>query len=526
MSRYARTRSILERRAFVRSALAAAAVAAWPVRRPGAQAGAVQSGVAQAGVAQAGAAQAGAVQAGVDAVGLGGQQLTLAASDVTDFASRLRGPLLLSADPDYDSARKTWNGSFDRRPALIARCTGAADVVLAVNFARSHQLLTAVRGGGHSISGQSSCDGGLVIDLSPMKGIRVDPVARTVQAQPGVLLGEIDRETQAFGLATTFGTASTTGIAGLTLGGGLGRLARKFGLTCDNLLSVDIVTADGKLLRASERENTDLFWAVRGGGGNFGVVTAFEYRLHPLGPQVLAGVVMFPIAQAKRALSAAAEFSEGAPDEMYLNPLFASSPDGRVAGFEFCYCGELKEGERLIAPLRKAGTPVFEEVLALPYLELQRSIDPMMRAGRSYYFKSGFMPPVVNKTIDDLVPALAGAPDWLTGVPLIHMGGAISRVKPEATAFWNRGARHDLAIWASWEGREENEKHISAVRTFWRSVEHLTKGYYINTDVPDDERRLRETYGGNYDRLVQIKTKYDPMNLFRLNANIRPAAAG
>ncbi len=497
----------IDRRDFVKTTLAATACAIAPASHLFAQSPAAARNVQT-----------------MAAVSRSGKALALARADVEEFGASLRGELILPGDSDYEQARKLWNGSFDRRPALIARCVGAADVVQAVNFARSSDVLTAVRGGGHSISGQSVCDGGLVIDLSQMKAIRVDPVARTAQAQPGVLLGELDREAQAFGLITTLGTASDTGIAGLTLGGGLGRLARKYGFSCDNLLSVDIVTADGKLLRASERENADLFWAVRGGGGNFGVVTQFEYRLHELAPNVLGGIVMFPYAGAARILSALSDFTEGAPDEMYLNPMIASSPGGRMIGFEVCYCGPPAQGERLLAPLRKLGKVLADDIGIKTYLEVQGSFDPGLSAGRNYYFKSGFTPRVTPAMADEIIDIFAGAPASLMGVPLIHLGGAAGRVKPTATAFWNRDAHHDLAVWAVWENRADSERIIADVRGFWRKLEHLTKGYYINTDSPDDERRLRETFGDNYARLVQIKDKYDPKNLFRLNSNIKPSA--
>jgi FAD/FMN-containing dehydrogenase len=466
-----------------------------------------------------------AISPSVAAIDRSGKALTLARSDIEAFGASLRGHLLLPADAPYEQARKMWNGSFDRHPALIARCISAADVVQCVNFARNSGVLTAVRGGGHSISGQSVCDGGLVIDLSGMKAIRIDPVAKTAQAQPGVLLGELDREAQAFGLITTLGTASDTGIAGLTLGGGLGRLARRYGFSCDNLLSVDIVTADGKLRRASARENPDLYWAVRGGGGNFGVVTNFEYQLHPFGPNVLSGLLFFAFTEGRKVLTALLEFTETAPDEMYLNPMINSGPPGRAVGFEVCYSGLPAHGEKLLAPLKKLATPLVDEIKIKTYLEAQSSFDPGLPAGRSYYFKSGFMPRVTSAMVDELMSAFENAPPTLMGVPIIHLGGAAGRVKPDATAYWNRDAHHDLAVWASWDDRTQSAKMVADVRAFWRKLEHLTKNYYVNTDTPDDERRLRETYGGNYERLAKIKAKYDPTNLFRLNANIKPAAS-
>jgi FAD/FMN-containing dehydrogenase len=494
------------RRRFVQSTLAATAFAAIP-----------------AGRLWANEASTGADTAKIPALSRSGKQLELARSDVAQFGASLKGHLLLAGQQGYDSARRLWNGSFDRHPAIIARCAGAPDVIQAVNFARATSILTAVRGGGHSISGQSVCDGGFVIDLSAMKAIHVDPAKKTARAQPGVLLGELDRATQAHGLITTLGTASDTGIAGLTLGGGLGRLARKYGFTIDNLLSVDIVTADGKLLHASASENGDLYWAVRGGGGNFGVVTQFEYQLHTFGPNVLGGIVMFPFSDARKVLTALTEFTEGAPDEMYLNPLIAPGPDGGAVGFEVSYCGPIATGKRLLAPLRKLGKVLDDAVDVATYLDVQGSFDPVLPSGRGYYFKSGFMPAVTAPMVDELVDLFSNAPASLMGVPIIHLGGAAGRVKPEATAFWNRDAHHDLAVWASWENHADNEKIIADVRNFWRKLEHLTKGYYINTDSPDDEKRLRDTFGGNYARLVQLKTKYDPTNLFRLNSNIKPA---
>jgi FAD/FMN-containing dehydrogenase len=490
----------LDRRSFVQSALAVGAAAALPVAQLRAQSAAGP----------------------LEAAGLSGNALSIPRSDIDAFAASLRGELILPGSPQYEQARKIWNGSFDKFPSLIARCTGAADVVAAVKFARAHGILTAVRGGGHSISGQSVCDKGLVIDLSRMKAIRIDPKRKIAEAQPGVLLGELDREAQAFGLITTLGTASDTGIAGLTLGGGLGRLARRYGLTCDNLLAVDIVTAKGELLQASERENPDLYWAVRGGGGNFGIVTRFEYRLHQFGPNVLGGYVMFPYDDAPRILLALTEFAADAPDEMYLNPMIGRMPTGRGVGFEVCYGGDLAEGERLIAPLMKLAKPITPPPSSVSYLEVQRRADAGLPPGRSYYFKSGFMSRVKAGDVNELLDTFEDAPPYMMGVPFIHLRGAVARVKPEATAFWNRDAYHDLAIWAAWNDRAESERNIATVRAFWKKLEHLTKGYYINTDTPDDDRRLRETFGGNYERLVQAKNKYDPTNLFRLNSNIKP----
>jgi FAD/FMN-containing dehydrogenase len=396
-------------------------------------------------------------------------------------------------------------------------------VQAAVNFMRSHELLTAVRGGGHSLSGQSVCDEGLMIDLSLMKGIHVDPRWRTVRAEPGVLLGALDEATQAFGLATTTGTVTHTGIAGLTLGGGFGRLARKLGLTCDNLLSARIVTADGTLRVASERENADLFWGLRGGGGNLGIVTSFELRLHPVGPVLLGGSMLFPFANARSTLRAILEQVEHAPDELYVTPSLLRFPDGsRAIGAEVCYSGPPDQGEKWVAPLRRVARTLDEQVAMRPYLEVQRGLDAVSVPGRRYYYKSGFVPGVSETLIDELVGAFENAPACVTGVPLIHVGGAIARVPANATACWNRTAERDLLIQADWTAPEDSDRNIEATRAMWRQLEPFTQGFYINTDTPDDGRRLRLTYGDNYSRLVRLKRQLDPSNLFRLNANIPP----
>ena len=502
-----------DRRHFIGSALTAAAATLLPARRLWAETG-----------------NSGAIPSQLAATTLSGEAISLSQSDVKDFRASLRGPLLLARDEGYDQARRLWNGAFDRHPALIARCAGAADVIQAVNFARAHRLLTAVHSGGHSVSGQSSCDGGLMIDLSPLKGIRVDPVSRTATAQSGILLGEFDRETQGFGLATTLGTASDTGIAGLTLGGGQGRLARKFGLSCDNLLSVDIVTADGRLLHASERENPDLFWGIRGGGGNFGIVTTFEYRLHPLGPQVLAGNRVYPLSQARGILQALREFCATAPDEMTVSASLTSAapgvPAGRYIAFEIVYCGVIREGERLLAPLQKLGKPLFDDVVAKSYIAAQLGLSGASPAplppGLNVYVKSGFLRGFPDKLIDVSLQRFEGAPPWVGELGIGQLGGAMARVRPDATAYWNRLAQYDLILQGAWIERSQDRQNLQDGRALWDVFEPFTEGYYVNTEPSADEKRLRATYGNNYPRLVQLKNKYDPMNLFRLNANIKP----
>jgi FAD/FMN-containing dehydrogenase len=363
-----------------------------------------------------------------------------------------------------------------------------------------------------------------------MKGIRIDPFHRSAEVQSGVLLGERDREAQAFGLATTLGTASDTGIAGLTLGGGMGRLARKFGLACDNLRSVDILTADGKLLHASEKENSDLFWGIRGGGGNFGIVTTFDYQLHPLGPNVLAGNRVFPFTQARDVLAALLEFSQGAPDEMSISTSVTRDPPGVPPGpyvaLEVVYCGAISDGERLLAPLSKFGKPLFDDVSAKPYVAAQQgqsgASPPALPPGLNVYVKSGFLRDSPATLIDEIVRRFESAPAWVSEIGFGGLGGAIARVKPEATAYWNRPAKYALILEGAWLERSQDEQNLKTGRDLWGAIEPFTKGYYVNTEPSAEERRLRATYGDNYPRLVQLKNKYDPMNLFRLNANIKP----
>jgi FAD/FMN-containing dehydrogenase len=461
----------------------------------------------------------------VAAMGLGGEQRVLKPTDIDDFRASLRGQLLMPGENGYESARKVWNGAFDRKPALIARCAGAADVTRAVSFARAHELLTAVRGGGHSLSGQSVCDGGLMIDLSPMGSIRIDPLARTARVEPGVLLGQFDREAQAFGLATTAGTVSHTGAAGLTLGGGFGRLGRKYGLACDNLTAVDLITADGRFLRASAKDNPDLFWALRGGGGNFGIATSFEYGLHTVGPTVFGGKLVYPFAGARELLRSFADFDAHAPDELYVDVLLAPSPDHqRVAVFDVCYCGSLASAERAVAPLRSFGKPLHDGLGPAPYVELQRSGDAGSPHGRGYYIKSGYLPGITTEAIDVTVDYLEGSPLDTSVIMFANLGGAIRGVKPEATAYWHRAATRDVVLIGFWDDRSGAERSTQWVRGIWAKLEPLTRGFYVNTDVGDDmQRRIRAAYGDNYPRLVALKKRYDPTNLFRLNANIKPA---
>ncbi len=487
-----------------------------------------------AGRLWADASDVGAIPDSLLAVGSSGKPVTLTASDIKDFRASLHGQLLLARDPAYDQARRIWNGAFDRHPALIARCGSTADVVQAVKFAGSHSLLTAVKGGGHSLSGQSTCDGGLMIDLSLMKGIQVDRARRVATAQPGVLLGELDVKSQAVGLVTTLGTAADTGIAGLTLGGGQGRLMRKLGLSCDNVRGFEIVTADGKVLQVSALENPDLFWGLRGGGGNFGIVTRFEYQLHPLAHPVLAGGRLYPFSQARTVLTALLELADRAPDELFVSGEIGnvgpggSVPPGRYVSIEAVYCGAPSEGERLIAPLAKLGKPVTDAFGAKSYIEAQSGpaggSPPALPPGLGVYIKTGFLTTFPDKLIGEMIHAFNNGPEWLDTIGCLALAGSVARVKPDATAYWNRSAQWDLLLSGVWSDHSQDQHNAAVLRDLWKAFESFTKGYYVNTEPSADEQRLRATYGDNYSRLVQLKNKYDPTNLFRLNANIKPTA--
>ena len=439
--------------------------------------------------------------------------------------ARLGGLLLRPGDPGYDDTRKVWNGMIDRHPGLIAQCAGVSDVLRAVEFAREHELLVAVRGGGHNVSGAAVCDGGLMIDLSPMKGTRVDPKSRTALAQPGLTWAEFDRECQAFDLATTGGTVSDTGIAGLSLGGGIGWLGRKHGLTCDNLLSVDLVTAEGGFVTASRSENEDLFWGVRGGGGNFGIVTSFQYRVHPVGP-FLAGRVIYPFDEAPKTLKFYREFSMSVPREINTIAGVHSGPDGAPEITVYvCYNGSREAAERTIAPLREFG-PLDDDIAPRSYGEIQSSLDYATPPGLHYYQKAHFMETISDELIDIIVSHLPKVTSPRSGVFLQQMGGAMKESGPDAGAFSHRRAEYNMIISSVWEGPGEPEALLHWARELSRAVEPLsTGGIYINGHSPEDDGpvdQARAAYGANYDRLVSLKNKYDPTNFFRQNLNIRP----
>jgi FAD/FMN-containing dehydrogenase len=447
---------------------------------------------------------------------------------VDAFRSRLRGQFLQQGEPDYDAARQVWNAMVDRRPALIARCAGAADVVTAVRFAREQGLAISVKGGGHSVAGKAVCDDGLMIDLSHMDGIRVDSVRRTARAEGGVTWGAFDRETQAFGLATTGGIVPTTGVGGLTLGGGLGYLMRRFGLACDNLLSADVVTADGELLTASQEEHPDLFWGLRGGGGNFGVVTSFKYQLHPVGPTVLGGFVFHPFAQAQEVARFYREFTAAAPDELTTYLAFATSPDGDpVAAFIVCYSGPVQTGETVIKPLRDFGSPLADTISPLPYTEVQAFGAPLYPPGRLNYWKSNFLDDLSDEAIAVLIAQFAAVPSPLSAVAIEHLGGAVARVDPEATAFGDRSAPYSVVITGEWVDPAASQRNIQWVRDCWQALQPYAKEtVYINYLDAGDDARVQSAYRPQtYQRLAALKQQYDPDNVFRLNPNIPPAAS-
>jgi len=442
-----------------------------------------------------------------------------------DFRASLHGEVILPDDGGYDSARRVWNGMIDKYPALIIRCAHRADVTHAVEFARLQHLPVAIRGGGHSVSGQSVCDGGIVIDLSQMKGIRVDPVKCTARAEAGLTLGEFVREIQPFGLVTTTGTVAGTGLSGLTLGGGLGWFMGKYGLTIDNLLSVDIVTADGQVLRASATEHPDLFWGVRGGGGNFGIVTAFEFQLHAVGP-VLAGKVVYPMSRAREVLRFYREYTSSVPDELTAYAALMTTPDGLPAiAINLCSCGSLDAGERLVEPIRKFGPPIVDLIRPKSYLKLLTQADAGAPEGRHYYEKARTLKDLSDEAIETIADAGAACTSPYSLVLIQHVHGAASRVGPTATAFALREESYVMSIVAAWEAGQAH-LHRAWARTFWTAMQPFaSSGVYVNFLGNEGDERVRAAYGVNYERLVALKNTYDPTNFFSLNQNIRPTVS-
>ena len=462
-----------------------------------------------------------------------GADIELDRGALDELGASFGGELVRPADPTYDEQRRVWNGSIDRRPALIARCTGVADVIAAVRFARDSGLLVAVRGGGHSFPGHSVCDGGILIDMGPMRGIRVDPEARTARAQAGTLWGELDRETQQFGLATTGGIVTHTGVAGLTLGGGIGWVQRKHGLTIDRLLSVDLVTADGEFVKASATENPDLFWGVRGGGGNFGIVTEFEFSLDPLGPTVVAGPVIWPIAESPKVLRFYRDWIAEAPDELMtivvqrrLLPLPFVPPELHgelVLSIACCYAGPVEEGEQVVRPLKEFGNPVLDVCKPKPYLAHQAMFDASFKHGWWYYFRSCDVGELNDDVIDVMVDHGSRIVSPITSIALWQMGGAVRRVGDSQTAFNGRDAAFTFNINGNSETAEGFETERQWARDYWSALGPHHTSVYVNFLMDQGEEAVRQAYGSEkYDRLKALKRSYDPGNLFRLNQNIPP----
>jgi FAD/FMN-containing dehydrogenase len=455
--------------------------------------------------------------------------------DARELEATFGGELIHPHDPSYDSARRVWNGMIDRRPALIARCTGAADVIAAVGFARENDFPLAVRGGGHNIAGNAVCDDGVMVDLSPMRGVHVDPRARIARAQGGVTLGLLDRETQVFGLATPAGIVSSTGIGGLTLGGGLGYLSRMHGTACDNLRAAQVVTASGELVSASEGENPDLFWGLRGGGGNFGVVTAFEYELHPVGPMIYGGAVFHPGEDAAEVVRFFRDFAAEAPDELSLvmgamtappAPFLPAEAHGKlVLGIAAGYFGGLAEGERFLAPLRSFGRPLADLIGPMPYTALQALFDESLPAGLHGYWKSNYINELGDGAVDVICEHAERMPPPFSQIFFQQLGGAIARADEDATAFGHRDGQFDFVIVAMGEDQAEVEPAIAWAREFWTAMQPFaSEAVYVNDLGVEGEDRVRAAYTPEkYERLVALKDKYDPGNLFRLNQNIKPS---
>lgn len=444
-----------------------------------------------------------------------------------------RGELVCSDDPGYAERRLVWNGSIDRHPSLIARCAGVADVVDSVRFAHRHGLTAAVRSGGHSFPGLSVCDDGMVIDLSLLKGVRVDVANRTARVQAGVRLGELDRETQAFGLAVPAGIVTTTGLAGLTLGGGIGWLMRKYGLTIDQLLAVDLVTADGQLVKANARENSGLFWAVRGGGGNFGIVTEFEFRLHSVGPQVLAGPIIWPMERSADVLRHYRDWISDVPDELTtivvhrkapVSPDLPSELHGRpVVMVICCYAGPIEEGQRVVRPMKSFGRPLIDLCTEKPFVDHQAMFDASFPEGWWYYFRSCDVATLTDEVIEITAEHAQRIRSPLTTFPIFQLGGAVGRVGEDETAFHGRGAGHVFNINATTVGREGFAEEREWARTFWHALKPYHRSVYVNFLMQEGQQRIREAYGpAKYERLRAVKRRYDPENFFHLNQNIPP----
>jgi FAD binding domain/Berberine and berberine like len=438
-----------------------------------------------------------------------------------ELGSGLRGQMIWPDDAGYDAARAVFNGMIDRRPLAVIQPVDASDVVRCIQFARRHDLPISVRGGGHGVAGHAVCDGAIMLDLSRMKDVRVDSETRTARAEAGLTLGEFDRATQSFGLATTLGVVSVTGIAGLTLGGGLGWLNGRYGLACDNLLSADIVTADGQLLTASAQENEDLFWGIRGGGGNFGVVTSFEYRLHPV-DLVLAGALSYPLSMAPRMLRFYDGFVKAAPDQLSTAVSLARTPTGAATlTIAACYCGPIEEGEQLLHPLRTFQSPMDDGIQPLPYTALQSALDERFPSGRLHYWKSGWLRDLTDGAIETLLKSLPLMPSSASSVGMQQMHGVASRIPPSATAFPHRAEQYDFLILSQWSDPTDSDRNIGWTRALFQAMQpYLEESVYVNNLGDEGTERVKAAYGENYWQLAALKRTFDPDNVFRANQNV------
>jgi FAD/FMN-containing dehydrogenase len=453
---------------------------------------------------------------------------------IKELKENVKGEVMLPSDAAYESARTIWNAMIDKRPAIIVRCTSTSDVVSTVNFARDLGLPLAIRGGGHNIAGNAICDDGIVIDLSMMKRANVDPRARRVTIEGGATLADLDAATQAHGLATPVGINSTTGVAGLTLGGGFGWLSRKYGMTVDNLESAEVVTAGGEVVKASAGDHADLFWALRGGGGNFGAVTRFEFRLHPVGPNVLSGLIVYPISDAKSVLQQYRQFVAKAPDELTVwtvlrlappLPFLPAEVHGKgIIALALFYAGDPKEGERLIEPLRKFGHALGEHVGVQPYTAWQQAFDPLLTAGARNYWKSHNFSTLKDGLFDAVIDSMKKLPSSQCEIFFGAIGGATTRPAPDSMAYAHRDAQFVMNVHGRWEDPAEDQRGIGWARDFFKaSAPFASAGVYVNFLTADEEDRVRAAYGQNYDRLARVKRTYDPTNLFRVNQNIKPS---
>ena len=453
------------------------------------------------------------------------EEITIIRSSIVDLKQSLKGRVLLSSDSEYHVARLVRNRIIDKKPALIVQCVDEADIQKAVNFARSHNILTAVKCGGHSVSGKGTCDQGLMIDLSPFRGTKLDKENKRLFIKGGSWLGEMDEATIPHGLGTTAGTVSHTGVGGLATGGGFGRLGRKYGLTLDNIVSIEIVTADGELRYADKNENPDLFWAVRGGGGNFGIVTTFEFKLHEMNKDVIGGRITFDFKDVKQLLKFHGEHSLEASWDMYQDPVVFAPPGGfgNTVYFDVCYSGPHKDADKAFAPLRKAGKVIHDEIDIIDYRDLQKSGDDDDPRGASQYLKGGYTINISDGLIDAIVDNLEAHPERGSMAFFQQAGGKINTIASDATAFPSRYAEHNLITGSFWTYGVDTAPHMAWSRRYWKTVSPYTDGFYINDEFSESQKEVNLNFLGNYERLVQIKDKYDPTNLFRLNANIRPS---